>query len=241
VPERLHQGLDTDVCVGQFGGEGGPESVHQHPWGALSVEPSLLERPQHPVLQRAPGDPVAIRTDEQRGSGRPGSQPGLPWAFPSRGNRSARESRYCSSTSISACSTGIGRSLLPLPRTWMTPPSSVVRMSPNIGADELVGSQSGQNRGQDNGPVAFGPVGAALRCAVRVKRPEDPGNRVSAKPFGELTSGPSVGRLAASGWSRSTHRCRGTSTTCSRLTNSAGWMRPRGCRRRRRRPSASHA
>jgi hypothetical protein len=38
----------------------------------------------------------------------------------------------------------------------------------NICADELVGPQSGQHRGQDNGSAALGPVGAALRCAVGV-------------------------------------------------------------------------
>jgi hypothetical protein len=79
VPKKLHQAVHADVCIGQFGREGVPESVHQNPSGALSVEPSLLLKgTEHPVLQRAEGDTVAIWTDEQRGSGRPGSQPGFP-------------------------------------------------------------------------------------------------------------------------------------------------------------------
>jgi hypothetical protein len=48
------------------------------------------------------------------------------------GKRTARESRYVSRTSIRFCSIGIRRSLPPLPRTWITPPSSVVRMSPTL-------------------------------------------------------------------------------------------------------------
>lgn len=153
MPEKLHQGVH--VCVGQFGGEGVPESVHQNPSGALSVEPGLLEGPQHPVLHRAPGDPVAIRTDEQRGSGRPGSQPGFPLLLSTAGKAGGSRVQvlleHVNEHLLHWDSAVLVALAAHMDDTALIGGADVA----NIGADELVGSQSGQNRGQDKGPVAL--------------------------------------------------------------------------------------
>jgi hypothetical protein len=165
--------VNTDVCVGQFGGKGVPESVYQHPWGALSVEASLVKCLQHLLLQRAAGDPIATRTDEQQGGGRPASQPGLPLVLSVTGKAGGSRVQvlleHPNECLLQRDSAALVAFAAHMDDTTPIGGADVA----DIGADELVSSQSGQDRGQDNDLVALGPVGAALRSAVGVARGED--------------------------------------------------------------------
>jgi len=53
MAKQLHQGVDADVGVGQFGGEGVAQPVHEYAAGAVGIDAGAAKRPQHPVLQRA--------------------------------------------------------------------------------------------------------------------------------------------------------------------------------------------
>jgi hypothetical protein len=71
---QFHQGVDADVGVGQFGGEGVAQPVDQCAAGAVGVDAGAAKRPQHPVLQGAAGDALTVGTHEQRRRRRPGGQ-----------------------------------------------------------------------------------------------------------------------------------------------------------------------
>jgi hypothetical protein len=73
---QLHQRVDADVGVGQFGGVGVPQPVDEGAAGALAVQAGFLEGAQHPVLQCASGDAFTVATDEWGSRGRPGRQSG---------------------------------------------------------------------------------------------------------------------------------------------------------------------
>jgi hypothetical protein len=60
LAQELHQRVDADVGVGEFGGEGVAQTVHQRPGCPFAVDAGLLEGPQDPVLQRAAGDALPV-------------------------------------------------------------------------------------------------------------------------------------------------------------------------------------
>ena len=66
VAQQVHQGVDADVGVGQFGGERVPKAVQQGTFGAGAVDAGLSEGAQCAVLQGAAGDALAVAADEQR-------------------------------------------------------------------------------------------------------------------------------------------------------------------------------
>jgi hypothetical protein len=68
--------------------------------------------------------------------------------------------------STSAGSIGIRRSLPPLPRTWMTAPSSVRRRSPTLARTSSSARNPASSAGKDQGAVALHPVGAPPRLRV---------------------------------------------------------------------------
>jgi hypothetical protein len=99
VPEQPHQGVHTDLGVGEFGREGVSQPVHQRAVGALGVDAGAAEGPQHPVLQGAAGDSLAVGTDEQRRGGGPrGESPGGERRMAAAGKRATPVSRYPSRT-----------------------------------------------------------------------------------------------------------------------------------------------
>ena len=95
MAQQVHQGVNADVGVGQFGGEGVAKAVQQGTFGARSPSmPALPERAQYAILQGAAGDALAVAADEQR---RAGGQPASPPVGEERrvvvGNRIFRLSR----------------------------------------------------------------------------------------------------------------------------------------------------
>ncbi|BCI87157.1 hypothetical protein NIIDMKKI_23630 [Mycobacterium kansasii] len=55
-----------------------------------------------------------------------------------------------------------------------------------IGAHEFVRAKAGEHRRQHDSPVAFGPVGAALRTAVVVDDRQQLRDRLGSKSFGSV-------------------------------------------------------
>ena len=66
MAQEVHQGVNADVGVGQFGGEGVSKAVQQGTFGAGAVDAGLPEGAQCAVLQGAAGDALAVAADEQR-------------------------------------------------------------------------------------------------------------------------------------------------------------------------------
>ena len=62
--EELHQGVDADLGVGEFGGKGVAQPVHEGATCEVGVDAGTAKSAQHPVLQGTAGDPLTIRTDE---------------------------------------------------------------------------------------------------------------------------------------------------------------------------------
>ena len=119
MAEQLHQGVDADVGIGEFGGERMAQSVDKCAACAVGIDAGATEGARDAVLHDAAGDAVSIGTHKQRRRRRPGGQSpaGEERCLAVAGNRVARLSRYSSMTSTSAGSIGTRRSLPPLPRT----------------------------------------------------------------------------------------------------------------------------
>ena len=73
MAEEHHQGVDADFGVGELGGEGVAQPVHERATRPVGIDADTAERLQHPV-QSAARDPLTICTHEQRRARRPGGQ-----------------------------------------------------------------------------------------------------------------------------------------------------------------------
>jgi hypothetical protein len=100
------------------------------------------------------------------------ASPVFGWRFLSVGKRVARDSRYCSRArrSVTAPAGSAGPYCLAL---HMHDTSCILNADiADVRADVLVGAQARQNGCLHNGSVALSPVGASLRYAVGLERPE---------------------------------------------------------------------
>ena len=73
MTQQVHQDVNADLCVGQFGGEGMP-TMSRAPFARAPSMPALSESAQDAIPQGAAGDAVAVATDEQRCVGGPAGQ-----------------------------------------------------------------------------------------------------------------------------------------------------------------------
>ena len=77
VTQQVHQDINADIGVGQFGGEGMPKTMQQSTFRAGSVDAGLPESAQYAILQCSAGDALAVATDGQRCvAGPTGQSPG---------------------------------------------------------------------------------------------------------------------------------------------------------------------
>ena len=72
VTEKFYECVDADIGVGEFGGVGVSQRVHECTRGAVGVGAGQFEGAQDAILQGPPGDSVAVIADEQWCAGRPG-------------------------------------------------------------------------------------------------------------------------------------------------------------------------
>ncbi len=74
MTQQVHQDVNTNIRVGQLGGEGMPKPMEQSTFRAADVDAGLPERAQYPILQGAAGDALAVatrRTTLRRRASRP--------------------------------------------------------------------------------------------------------------------------------------------------------------------------
>ena len=64
VTQQVHQDVNADIGVGEFGGEGMAKAMEQSTFRAGSVDASLSEGAKDAILQRSAGDALAVATDE---------------------------------------------------------------------------------------------------------------------------------------------------------------------------------
>ena len=65
MPKPIHQGIDTNLGVGELGGERVTQPAHQRPAGSFAVDGGFLEGAQDAVLQGSASNALALCPDEQ--------------------------------------------------------------------------------------------------------------------------------------------------------------------------------
>ena len=65
MAEELHQGVDADVGIGEFGGERMAQSVDKCAACAVGIDAGATEGAQDALLHDAAGDAVSIGTHKQ--------------------------------------------------------------------------------------------------------------------------------------------------------------------------------
>ena len=78
MAEELHQGVDADVGIGEFGGERMAQSVDKCAACAVGIDAGATEGAQDALLHDAAGDAVSVGTHKQRRLRRPGAANPLP-------------------------------------------------------------------------------------------------------------------------------------------------------------------
>ena len=174
MPEQFHQRVDADVGVGKLGGEGVAQPMDECAAGAVGVDAGAAKRPQHPVLQGAAGNAIAIRTHEQRRRRRPRRQ------SPAGGGAPIGGGRKSSRSAVEIVLEDVDqRRLDGDPAVFAALAADVddgavvgAAKVTDVGAQQFIGAQPGQQGGEDQGAVAFDPVGAPLRIwsALRASR-----------------------------------------------------------------------
>jgi hypothetical protein len=64
VAEELHQCVDADIGVGEFGGEGMSQAMCQGAGRSFAVDASFLEGTQDPILQCSARDPLSVCSEK---------------------------------------------------------------------------------------------------------------------------------------------------------------------------------
>lgn len=97
MAQQPHQGVDTDLGVGELGGECVAQPVNEGSTDTIRIDARAAKSTQRPILQGAARDSLRIRTDKQRrrwGARRPIPRAGEGRFFALVRKRAARLSRY---------------------------------------------------------------------------------------------------------------------------------------------------
>ncbi len=69
MAEELHQHVDADNHICEFGGEGVAQVLYHCTGGPFAIDTNLLEGAQDPVLQGSARDPLSVCPEKQRSLG----------------------------------------------------------------------------------------------------------------------------------------------------------------------------
>jgi hypothetical protein len=153
-----------DIGVGEFGGERVAQPVDECATGAVGVDAGVAKSAQHPVLQGAAGDPLTVGTHEQRRRRRPGGQSLAGGALSGCGGESGRpaveivredlhQRRFDRDAAVLAAFPADVDDGAVVGAAEVT----------EVGAQQFVGAQAGEQRGENEGAVTLNPVGASPR------------------------------------------------------------------------------
>jgi len=137
---------------------------------AVGVDAGATKRPQHPVLQGAAGDAVAVGAHEQRSRRRPGGQSPAGGGAPfDRGRKASRSAVEIALEQLDQCRLDRDAAVFAALAADVDDGAVVgAAKVTDVGAQQFISAQSSQQRGEDEGAVAFDPVGAPPRLRIRV-------------------------------------------------------------------------
>ena len=124
---------------------------------AVGVDAGATKRPQHPVLQGAAGDAVAVGAHEQRSRRRPGGQSPAGGGAPfDRGRKASRSAVEIALEQLDQCRLDRYPAVLATLATDMHdgPVVGAAEVT-DVGAPQFIGAQPAQQRGQDKRAVAL--------------------------------------------------------------------------------------